>query len=174
MPWGRSIATFWCRCPPDFFLTWNLYGDTSKAVSKYSLVSLKKTERERETHLSILRVNMLNHLSSQGLISWASFAHYVSGCPVSLASKATSAGKAFMTISWHRLLFQYLATDTDTCMGLHKSNHSWPLCFWLFLRGLSRACCMVRFLHRKQRCRFHWGRETWNRFKTKKQGFRKC
>lgn len=107
-------------------------------------------------NLSILRVNMLNHLSSQGLISWASFAHYVSGCPVSLASKATSAGKAFMTISWHRLLFQYLATDTDTCMGLHKSNHSWPLCFWLFLRGLSRACCMVRFLHRKQRCRFHF------------------
>lgn len=43
--------------------------------------------------------------------------------PVSSASQASpSAGRAFMTISWHRPLFQYLATDTDTCTDYTRAS----------------------------------------------------
>ena len=102
---------------------------------------------------------------------------HISGCSASSASAATSAGKAFMMISWNWLLFQYLATDNDTCMGLHNSNYSWSLSPQLFLKRLSRTCCLVRFLQAKMLITLSAGeREVWvgrDRFQIKKEGFRK-
>lgn len=73
----------------------------------------------------ILIVNILDGLTLQGLMARASFPHtHLSG---GLASSASKAASAFMTISCNQLPFQYLATDTDTCVRLHKSSHSWSL-----------------------------------------------
>lgn len=50
-PGGNTASSDQERFPLNFFLTRNLYEDTSKMVSKYSLLSLKKKKKKKLTCL---------------------------------------------------------------------------------------------------------------------------
>lgn len=87
-PGGNTASSDQERFPLHSFLTRNLYEDTSKVVSKYSLLSSKK----KKAHLSALRINTLARLTLQGLPACASFLH-IYQLTLLLASKPQVLGK---------------------------------------------------------------------------------